>query len=104
MTEAEAARIVELDRQINEVRARLFGTAPPPPPPLPPMRPYIPQTVVTLLDGSRFLVACQSLTDCYTYAEWVLDNGYREIDAEGIARLFPAHQVKMVRVRKTERP
>ena len=62
-------------------------------------RPYTPQAVVTLLDGQQFSVACESLMACAEFAEFVITQGFRMVTPEGF-RLWPAHQVLRVRVRK----
>ena len=94
MTEAEAARLIALDQQLTDAKNRILEITPPPP-----IRPYIPEVIVTLLDGQQFVVACDSLIACAQFAEFVMISGYREANPDGFL-LFPPSQVKWIRTRK----
>ena len=94
MTETESARLSLLDQQLADAKVRIFDLTP-----QPPIRPYIPEVIVTLLDGQQFIVACDSLIACAQYAEFVLISGYREVTEDGFL-IFPQWQIKWLRVRK----
>lgn len=95
---SNTARIGAIDRRIAEASAQLFGVLVP----AQPVRPYIPETVVILLDGQRFVIACQSWGDCLTYAESVYAQGLRLATADECT-IYPPSQVKRITARKRAR-
>ena len=94
-----AARLIALDAQIGQSKARILRQ----PSPFPLVRPYIPEVVLILIDGQRFVVACESWLDCLNYVEWVMVNGFRLCQLNGDIVIFPPHRLGKLTVRRRAR-